>query len=97
VRRRWFWPLIGIGSALYAVAAASFAFAFANRNYAEPSVSPGWTNYVPLDSAEGSPGFGVSVDADACFTCVEPLPWLVAGIVLAVVGLIPYIAAVRYR
>ena len=90
MRRGWFWPLIGIGSAFYALAAASFAYAFANRDYAAPSrvggqPSEGWTNYVPL------------ADADACFTCVEPLPWLIAGIVLTFVGFIPYLAAIRCR
>jgi hypothetical protein len=90
VRRRWFWPLIGVGSAFHALAAASFAYAFANRNYAYGNriggqPSEGWTNYVPL------------ADADACFTCVEPRPWLIAGIVLVFVGLIPYLAAIRYR
>jgi hypothetical protein len=90
VKRGWFWPLIGVGSALYALAAASFAYAFANRNYADANriggqLSEGWTNYVPL------------ADADACFTCVEPLPWLIAGVVLALAGFIPYLAASRYH
>jgi hypothetical protein len=53
VKRGWFWPLIGVGSALYALAAASFAYAFANRNYADANridgqLSEGWTNYGRL-------------------------------------------------
>ena len=93
--RRFFWLLIGVGGVLHALAGACFGYAFANRNYAEPSA--GWTNYVPLDVAEGSPGIGVSFDADTCFTCVEPLPWLIAGVALAVVGFISYVVAIRSR
>ena len=85
--RRWFWPLITLGAVSVALGAAFVGFAVANRDYAEPTESEGWTNYVPL---------AVSED-DACFSCTDPGPWLVIGIVLVVVALVPFLVAARRR
>ena len=85
--RRWFWPLIACGTVSVALGAAFLGFAFANRDYAKPTQSAGWTNYVPLAAS----------DNDACFTCSEPLPWLVTGVVLVAVALVPFLVAARSR
>jgi hypothetical protein len=93
-----FWFFIAAGTVLIALGSASLGFAYANRNYAElPSQwtdSAGWTNYVPL---------GVSFDAavggsdDACFGCVDPTPWLVAGAVVVALSSVPFALAVRLK
>jgi hypothetical protein len=95
--RRWFWPLVALGTLLQALAAASLAFAFANRNYAEAEANAGWTNYVPLIDEAGGASVGFSFDENPCFTCVDPLPWFVVGIILAVIGLVPFVIAARHR
>jgi heme/copper-type cytochrome/quinol oxidase subunit 1 len=88
VSRRWFWPLVALAIVTAAVGAAFLGFAVANRNYAEPRVTPaGWTAYVPLKASEN----------EACFTCTEPLPWLVIGGVLVIVALVPLLLAARRR
>lgn len=85
--RRSFWPLIALGTVAAALGAAFVGFAVANRDYAEPTETSGWTNYVPL---------AVSED-DACFSCSDPLPWLITGVVLLVAALGPFLLAVRRR
>jgi hypothetical protein len=87
VSRRWFWPLIALGTVSAALGAGFLGFAAANRNYAKPTETAGWTNYVPL----------VASDNDACFSCSDPLPWLAVGVVLLVVALVPLLIAVRWR
>jgi hypothetical protein len=80
VSRRWFWPLIAIGTMSAAVGAALLGFAVANRDYATPTETAGWTNYVPLAVSDS-----------------DPLPWLVAGVVLVVSALVPFLIASRRR
>jgi hypothetical protein len=87
VSRRWFWPLTALGTATAALGAAFVGFAVANRDYAEPTETAGWTNYVPL---------AVSED-DACFSCADPVPWLIAGVVLLVAAFGPFLVAARRR
>ena len=67
-----------------ALGTASLGFALANRDYAEPTNSAGWTNYAPLAD-------------ERCVTCGEPLPWLVTGVVLVVVAVVPFLLAARQR
>jgi hypothetical protein len=80
VSRRWFWPLIAVGTVSAALGSAFLGFAVANRDYAEPTETRGWTNYVPLAVSD-----------------TDPLPWLVAGVVLVVVALVPFLIATRHR
>lgn len=85
--RRWFWPLVTLGTVSAALGAAFLGFAVGNHDYPEPGATPGWTNYVPL---------AVSED-DRCFTCTEPMPWLVIGSVLIALALVPFLLAARRR
>jgi hypothetical protein len=84
VSRRWFWPLITLGTVTAALGAAFLGFAIANRDYAEPTQSAGWTNYVPLAD-------------ETCVTCTNPLPWLLTGVLLIVIAVVPFLLAVRRR
>jgi hypothetical protein len=89
-----------LGIVLVALGSASLGFAFANRDYAEPEATAGWTNYVPLDDPSSVPGLGLSFDARQdlpCFDCVDPVPWLAAGSVLILVASVPFFVAVRRR
>ena len=78
--RRWFWPLIAVGTVGAALGAAFLGFAFANRDYVQPTETAGWTNYVPLAVSDS-----------------DPLPWLIAGLVLVAVALVPFLVAARRR
>jgi hypothetical protein len=66
--RRTFWAWIAFGVGLVALAFAFLGFAYANRNYAEPRSTAGWTNYVPLDGSSIFSGGG------RCYDCVDPTP-----------------------
>jgi hypothetical protein len=55
VSRRWFWPLITVGTISAALGAAFLGFAVANRDYAKPTETAGWTNYVPLAASDNEP------------------------------------------
>jgi hypothetical protein len=55
VSRRWFWPLIAIGTINAALGAAFLGFAVANRDYAKPTETAGWTNYTPLAVSDSDP------------------------------------------
>jgi hypothetical protein len=87
VSRRSFWPLIALGTIAAALGAAFVGFAVANRDYTEPTETRGWTNYVPLADSEN----------EACFSCADPLPWLIAGVVFLVAALGPFLLAARRR
>jgi hypothetical protein len=93
--RLWVW--IATGTVLVALGSASLGFAFANRNYAEPASTAGWTNYVPLDE-EGQVGVGFSFDVggrEPCYECVDPTPWYAAGGALLGLAAVPFLLAVR--
>jgi hypothetical protein len=87
------------GTVLIALGSASLGFAYANRDYVKPPELPaawtdsaGWTNYGPA-----SLGFSFDTREPGCFGCVDPVPWLAAGLALLAVAVIPYLVAVRRR
>jgi hypothetical protein len=89
--RRTFWAWIAFGVGLVALAFAFLGFAYANRNYAEPRSTAGWTNYVPLDGSSIFSGGG------RCYDCVDPTPWYVAGGASILVAAVPFVLAARRR
>jgi hypothetical protein len=90
-RSRVFWGWVAAGVVLVALASASLGFAFANRNYAEPVSTAGWTNYVPLDNSSIFSG------ANRCYDCVDPTPWYVVGGGLLFVALLSFWIAHRQQ
>jgi hypothetical protein len=57
------------------------SFALALANRSDDEPTAGWTNYGPLVKGGDH----------------DPLPWLVAGVILVVFGVVPYVVAARRR
>jgi hypothetical protein len=89
--RRTFWAWTAFGVSLVALGFALLGFAYANRDFAEPLSTAGWTNYVPLDDSSIFSG------ARPCYDCVDPTPWYAAGGALILVAAVPFVFAARRR
>jgi heme/copper-type cytochrome/quinol oxidase subunit 1 len=89
--RRTFWAWIAFGVGLVALGFALLGFAYANRSYAEPRSTAGWTNYVPLESSSIFSGGG------PCYDYADPAPWYVAGGASILVAAVPFALAARRR
>ena len=81
--RRWFWPLIAFGSLLELLGGLSLGVSLGleRASSGDAETSEAWTNYGPLAKSD----YG------------DPLPWLVAGVILVVLGFVPNVAAARRR
>ena len=85
IRRRWFWPLVALGTLLEAVAAVTLAGAVV----LERCIGD-FTGHPPGASTRGH----LYVPGDPC---ADATPWFVATVVFLALGGLVFVAAARRR
>jgi len=95
VRPSGFWPLIVAALLLTAAASACLTFAYVNRGYESSETWDRLTDVAP-SMPPSLPRFQEALRGSAR-SLEEPLPWLVVGVVLAVMALVSLTVAVRRR